>query len=96
MKKVDKNYFPGWVRKSVSFTIDDGLETEMTYVLPRNGHYSFKIHSDCVITLNMGAATVSYKEVIRDHEALIPAEYEGDDNMLHFNLWLTDTYEFTK
>ena len=24
MKKVDLNYFPGWVRKSVSFTIDDG------------------------------------------------------------------------
>ena len=21
---IDKNYFPGWVRKSVSFTIDDG------------------------------------------------------------------------
>ena len=24
MKNVDVNYFPGWVRKSVSFTIDDG------------------------------------------------------------------------
>lgn len=24
MKKIDKNYFPGWVRKSISFTIDDG------------------------------------------------------------------------
>ena len=24
MKTIDKNYFPGWVRKSVSFTIDDG------------------------------------------------------------------------
>jgi hypothetical protein len=22
--KIDKNYFPGWVRKSISFTIDDG------------------------------------------------------------------------
>lgn len=24
MKTVDKNYFPGWVRKSIAFTIDDG------------------------------------------------------------------------
>ncbi len=24
MKTVDKNYFPGWVRKSITFTIDDG------------------------------------------------------------------------
>ena len=24
MRKIDLNYFPGWVRKSVSFTIDDG------------------------------------------------------------------------
>ena len=99
IRKADENslvYLEFTNISALSFTIDDGLETEMTYVLPRNGHYSFKIHSDCVITLNMGAATVSYKEVIRDHEALIPAEYEGDDNMLHFNLWLTDTYEFTK
>ena len=22
--RVDKNYFPGWVRKSITFTIDDG------------------------------------------------------------------------
>ena len=24
MKTIDKNFFPGWVRKSISFTIDDG------------------------------------------------------------------------
>ncbi len=24
MKRIDCNYFPGWVRKSISFTIDDG------------------------------------------------------------------------
>lgn len=31
--KVDKNYFPGWVRKSVSFTIDDGnLETDRKFI----------------------------------------------------------------
>ena len=27
MKTVDKNYFPGWVRKSITFTIDDGNVT---------------------------------------------------------------------
>ena len=99
IKKADENslvYLEFTNISALSFTIDDGLDTEMTYVLPRNGRYSFQIHSDCVITLNMGTATVSYKEVIRDYTALIPAEYEGDDNMLHFNLWLTDTYEFTK
>ena len=99
IKKADENslvYLEFTNISALSFTIDDGLDTEMTYVLPRNGRYSFQIHSDCVITLNMGTATVSYKEVLRDYTALIPAEYEGDDNMLHFNLWLTDTYEFTK
>ena len=33
MKNIDKNYFPGWVRKSVSFTIDDGnLEMDKRFI----------------------------------------------------------------
>ena len=24
MKQIDLNFFPGWVRKSITFTIDDG------------------------------------------------------------------------
>ena len=33
MKKIDKNYFPGWVRKSISFTIDDGnLEMDKKFI----------------------------------------------------------------
>lgn len=28
MKQIDKNFFPGWVRKSISFTIDDGNLTQ--------------------------------------------------------------------
>ncbi len=99
IKKTDENslvYLDFSDITALSFTIDDGTETEMTYILPRNGSYSIKIHSDCVVTVNAGSATVSYKEVLRDYDALIPAEYEGDENMLHFNLWLTDTYEFVK
>jgi hypothetical protein len=99
IKKTDENslvYLDFSDITALSFTIDDGLETETTYILPRNGTYSIKIHSDCVVTVNAGSATVSYKEVLRDYEALIPAEYEGDENMLHFNLWLTDTFTFVK
>ena len=30
---IDKNYFPGWVRKSVSFTIDDGnIEMDKKFI----------------------------------------------------------------
>lgn len=99
IKKADENslvYLDFSNITALSFTIDDGLETEMTYVLPKNGTYSIKIHSDCVVTLNAGGATVAYKEVLRDYDALIPAEYEGDENMLHFNLWLTDTFDFAQ
>ena len=33
MKNIDKNYFPGWVRKSISFTIDDGnLEMDKKFI----------------------------------------------------------------
>ena len=38
MKKVDLNFFPGWVRKSITFTIDDGHvtwdKTFIDYVKP--------------------------------------------------------------
>ncbi len=31
--RIDKNYFPGWVRKSISFTIDDGnLEMDKKFI----------------------------------------------------------------
>ena len=33
MKNIDKNFFPGWVRKSISFTIDDGnLEMDKRFI----------------------------------------------------------------
>ena len=33
MKNIDKNFFPGWVRKSISFTIDDGkLEFDKKFI----------------------------------------------------------------
>ena len=33
MKKIDVNYFPGWTRKSVTFTLDDGnLETDGKFI----------------------------------------------------------------
>ena len=71
-----------------SFTIDDGL-TSRTYDLTDCDSYSVTIHSDCAVTLNGGSAAVSYREVIRDHGDLIPAEAPGN---LHFNLWLTAAY----
>lgn len=33
MKRIDKKFFPGWVRKSISFTIDDGnLEMDEKFI----------------------------------------------------------------
>ena len=73
-----------------SFTITDGKTTK-TYDLPENGVYSIAIHYDCVVTVNGGETELYYKEVIRDYQPLIPAEYESDEK-LHFNLWLIANY----
>lgn len=73
-----------------SFTIDDGV-TVHTYSLADKETYSIKLHRECVVTVN-GSADIAYKEVLRDYEPIIPAEYAEDDEMLHFNLWLTADY----
>ncbi len=77
------------------FTVTD--ETgEQTYHFTGNGTaYSIKLHGNCTVTVYGGAANVAYKEVLRDYAALVPAEYANDDEMLHFNLWLTNSYSFT-
>lgn len=74
-----------------SFTIDDGT-TVNTYEFGENKTWGIAIHYDCTVTINGGSATVEYKEVIRDYDLLIPEEYANDDNQLHFNLWLMNSY----
>ncbi|MBQ7913103.1 MAG: M28 family peptidase [Clostridia bacterium] len=74
-----------------SFTIDDGT-TVKTYEFGENKTWGIAIHYDCTITVNGGSAKVEYKEVIRDYALLIPEEYANDDNKLHFNLWLMNSY----
>ncbi len=73
-----------------SFTVDDGV-TVHTYSLEGAETYSIKLHSECIVTVN-GQADIAYKEVLRDYEPLIPAEYAEDEEKLHFNLWLTADY----
>lgn len=73
-----------------SFTISDGKTTK-NYQLPENGVYGIAIHYDCVVTVNGGETELFYKEVVRDHQPLIPTEYKPDEQ-LHFNLWLTANY----
>ena len=74
-----------------TFSVDDGRSAN-TYHLNKDGtEYAVKLHTDCTVTIN-GAATIEYKELVIDYEPLIPAEYANDDDQLHFNLWLTDTF----
>ena len=75
----------------MTFTVTDA-NGEKTYTLTEET-YSIKLHSDCTVTFN-GAASVSYKEVVIDYETLIPAEYANDENQLHFNLWMTTSFNF--
>ena len=77
---------------ATSFTISDTNLTA-TYELTDEVH-AITIHSDCTVTFNGGAASVSYKEVVIDYETLIPAEYANDENQLHFNLWMTKSFNF--
>lgn len=74
-----------------SFTIDDGT-TSVTYPYNESDAYTIAIHSDCTVTVNGGSADVDYREVLRDYDRLIPAEYTSDPQRLHFNLWLTNSY----
>ena len=50
MKKIDVNFFPGWVRKSISFTIDDGyiaMDTKfLNIVKPYGIKGTFNLCSD--------------------------------------------------
>lgn len=69
-----------------SITVSDGT-TEGTYEISEG--FIFTIHSNCTVTVNGGTAEMEYREVIRDYESLIPDAYKGDNEQLHFNLWLT-------
>ncbi|MBQ8545348.1 MAG: M28 family peptidase [Clostridia bacterium] len=74
-----------------SFTVNDGI-TSRTYEFGDKDTYSITLHSDCIVIVNGGSASVEYKEVLRDYEALIPSDYDKDNESLHFNLWLTAEY----
>ena len=74
------------------FTVTDE-NISKTYTLTVGEVYSLKLHADCTVSFN-GSADVSYKEVIIDHESLIPAEYASDKDQLHFNLWMMDSFVF--
>ncbi len=76
---------------ATSFTVSD-KNTTRTFTLT-DEVYTIKLHSDCVVTFD-GAASVSYKEVVRDCAPLIPAEYANDKESLHFNLWMTASFIF--
>ena len=77
---------------AASFTVDDG-KTLRTYDLDGKNTYTLTLHSDCTVTLNGGSAHVEYKESIRYYNTLIPASYATDSEKLHFNLWLTSSFD---
>ena len=98
IKKADENslvYLDFTNIDATSFTVSDG-KISKSYRLTENGTYSIKLHSSCTVSINGGSAAVAYKEVIRDYPSLIPAEYANDENRLHFNLWLTNTFLIEK
>ena len=76
---------------ATSFTISDEHFIG-TYDLT-DDVYEIMIHENCTVTFNGGAASISYKEVVIDYKPLVPDEYANDENQLHFNLWMTKTFE---
>lgn len=76
-----------------AFTVDDGKNVR-TYTFDEDGYYYIRLHDDCAVQLKDGTAKVTYQEVLRDYEALIPAEYDGAEP-LHFNLYLWKEYVLT-
>jgi len=77
---------------ATAFTITD-KNTSRTFNLKADEVYTIKLHTDCTVTFD-GAASVSYKEVVRDYAPLIPAAYANDKEPLHFNLWMTTSFNF--
>lgn len=74
-----------------SFTIDDGITTK-TYEFGDVTKYGMTIHNSCTVTINGGSVDVQYREVLRDYDVLIPEEYADEEEALHFNLWLLESY----
>lgn len=73
-----------------SFSIDDG-ENVQTYTFSESGYYYIRLHDNCSVRLKDGTAKVAYREVLRDYEPLIPADYDSEEQ-LHFNLYLWEEY----
>ncbi|MBR5188055.1 MAG: hypothetical protein IKW18_06250, partial [Clostridia bacterium] len=77
---------------ATTFTISD-KNTTRTFNLKADQVYTIKLHTDCTVTFD-GAASVAYKEVVRDYAPLIPTAYANDEEPLHFNLWLLTSFKF--
>lgn len=75
MKKVDLNYYPGWKRKLISFTIDDGnlkLDRKfLSLVRPAGILGSFNLCSDRINESNID----EYRELYRGYEITNHAKY---------------------
>lgn len=74
------------------FTVDDGI-TKRDYRFDEMETPVFTLHSEATVTFSGDSTKVSLTEVLRDYAPLIPEEFENDNEMLHFNLWLNE--EFT-
>ena len=85
-------YLEFTAEKPGTFSIDDG-KTVQNYTFDENGYYQIRIHEDCKVYVNGTTASVSYKEVIRDYEELVPDNYDATQQ-LHFNLWLLDEFHW--
>ena len=70
---IDLNYFPGWVRKSITFTIDDGntvLDRKfMNYVKPAGITGTFNLKTP--LKSELGAD--GYRELYRGYEIATPS-----------------------
>ena len=78
--------------KATSVTVTHGIISR-TYQIAKDKTFELLIHEDATVKLNGAHATVDYREVVRDYEPLIPDGYVKDENQLHFNLWLTASFE---
>ena len=73
--KIDLNYFPGWVRKSMTFTIDDGnlvLDRKfMDYVKPAGIKGTFNLRTP------LNADTDTYKKLYKGYEIANHCRYHA-------------------
>ena len=77
--------------ENATYVIIDNKTNIQTVGISDYGYAFLTVYDDCEISLVGGTGEIFVTECIVDYPALIPENYDPEDN-LHFNLWLQKAF----